>query len=312
MKRDPRFKGTLPYASEVFGVYRPLLGWRSKRAEIWLTAGVTGDRNRAIQALRAKYLPRYTLDISADRVLTDIKDLAAGVPGGMPVQDTVLMREIQRDLPPRDKVKPTLWATLITEAKVNRLLAGPVRDFYLDWYEANAALIRRRHGGDPEAALNIVETSLRRESGVAGLLLAMQAQRMDEALETAFYGEPAAEAMDALAGLASTNPFDLIDPHRELDRVGLSPIGTVDLFREYFFAFGTFLGPAVGHVWISPGSTVELVEISTRRSLTERTTEQFYEFDRPLRERGRQSGRPLPRGQDRQSPRDEIRRQRQG
>src|SRR5437763_963276 len=25
------YKGTLPYASELFGIYQPLLGWRSKR-----------------------------------------------------------------------------------------------------------------------------------------------------------------------------------------------------------------------------------------------------------------------------------------
>ena len=26
-----RFRGTLPYASEIFGVYQPLIGWRSRR-----------------------------------------------------------------------------------------------------------------------------------------------------------------------------------------------------------------------------------------------------------------------------------------
>ena len=25
-----QFKGTLPYASELFGIYQPLLGWKSK------------------------------------------------------------------------------------------------------------------------------------------------------------------------------------------------------------------------------------------------------------------------------------------
>src|SRR4051812_16519476 len=171
MKRDPRFTGALPYASELFGVYRPLLGWRSSRSEAWLTAGIRQERDRAVQALRDKYLPRYMLDINTDRVLEDIKGLAPGEPGGMPVQDTVLMRELQRELPPRYKVKPALWARLITEADVNRLLAGPVRDFYLDWYKTNGELVRRRAGGDFEAALNIVEAGLRRESAMAGLLL---------------------------------------------------------------------------------------------------------------------------------------------
>src|SRR5664279_3786283 len=33
----------------------------------------------------------------------------------------------------------------------------------------------------------------------------------------------------------------------------LSPVGLVNLFREYFFEFDTFLGTPVGHLWISPG-----------------------------------------------------------
>jgi hypothetical protein len=27
------FKNTLPYASEIFGIYQPLLGWKSKRIQ---------------------------------------------------------------------------------------------------------------------------------------------------------------------------------------------------------------------------------------------------------------------------------------
>lgn len=53
----------------------------------------------------------------------------------------------------------------------------------------------------------------------------------------------------------------------------LSPVGLVTLFREYFFEFDTFLGVPSGHIWISPGGTVEVVESSTRRTLTERTAE---------------------------------------
>lgn len=57
----------------------------------------------------------------------------------------------------------------------------------------------------------------------------------------------------------------------------LSPIGILHLFREYFFQLATFLGPPVGHVWISPGGTVELIEVNTRRVLVERTVEQSTE-----------------------------------
>ncbi|MFK3669873.1 hypothetical protein ACI2IX_06840 [Leifsonia aquatica] len=54
----------------------------------------------------------------------------------------------------------------------------------------------------------------------------------------------------------------------------LSPIGLVSLYREYFFEFDNFLGAPSGHLWISPGGTVEVMEVSTRRTLVERITEQ--------------------------------------
>jgi hypothetical protein len=57
----------------------------------------------------------------------------------------------------------------------------------------------------------------------------------------------------------------------------LSPIGILHLFQQYFFEFATFLGPPVEHVWLSPGATTELIEISTRRVLEEHTFERFAE-----------------------------------
>ena len=45
------------------------------------------------------------------------------------------------------------------------------------------------------------------------------------------------------------------------------------LFRQFFFDLGTFPGEPVEHVWLAPGTTIELIEVSTRRTLTERTQE---------------------------------------
>lgn len=64
----------------------------------------------------------------------------------------------------------------------------------------------------------------------------------------------------------------------------LSPVGLVNLFRQYFFEFDTFLGPPAGHLWLSPGGTVELVETSTRRTLVEKTAEQSEETSRKVEE----------------------------
>jgi hypothetical protein len=64
----------------------------------------------------------------------------------------------------------------------------------------------------------------------------------------------------------------------------LSPVGLFNFFREYFFEFDTFLGVPAGHVWISPGGTVEVIEVSTRRTLVEKTVEQAEETSRKVEE----------------------------
>jgi hypothetical protein len=55
--------------------------------------------------------------------------------------------------------------------------------------------------------------------------------------------------------------------------VVLSPISVVHLFRQYFFELDSFLGTPVSHVWLSPGSSVEMVEIHTRKTVVEKTLE---------------------------------------
>ena len=75
--------------------------------------------------------------------------------------------------------------------------------------------------------------------------------------------------------LRSTDPLANIDPN---DKSGaLSPVGFVHLFRQYFFDLGTFLGEPVEHIWLAPGTTIELIEVSTRKTTIERTQESTEE-----------------------------------
>ncbi|MEC3980668.1 hypothetical protein [Amycolatopsis sp. H20-H5] len=79
---------------------------------------------------------------------------------------------------------------------------------------------------------------------------------------------------------AALATFDAVPPTAGV----LSPIGLVDLFRQYFFEFDTFLGAPAGHLWLSPGGTVEVIETSTRRTLTEQTAEQSEQVTRKSEE----------------------------
>jgi hypothetical protein len=69
------------------------------------------------------------------------------------------------------------------------------------------------------------------------------------------------------------DPLETFDVKTDLDKVVLSPVGIVHLFRQYFFEFDSFLGPSVQHVWLSPGAQVEMIEINTRRTRVERSSE---------------------------------------
>ena len=49
------YTSVLPYASELFGVYQPLLGWKSKRIEARLKQGHERDREVILQRFIAAF-----------------------------------------------------------------------------------------------------------------------------------------------------------------------------------------------------------------------------------------------------------------
>jgi hypothetical protein len=128
---------------------------------------------------------------------------------------------------------------------------------------------------------NNIKHLIDRESALAGALLAMLGQNMFSQLERIFYEKPTNDLALVNQQIAEVlnedNPFATFDPKKDIKNVSLSPLGIVHLFRQYFFELDTFLGTPTGHVWLSPGSTVELIEVSTRRVLIEKTIEQSTE-----------------------------------
>ena len=113
------------------------------------------------------------------------------------------------------------------------------------------------------------------ESQIATFLLAHaegQAGLVPNELKKLFSVVPAPPLSDIFR---PTDPLANIDPN---DKSGaLSPVGFVHLFRQYFFDLGTFLGEPVEHIWLAPGTTIELIEVSTRKTIIERTQESSEE-----------------------------------
>ena len=56
------YKGILPYASELFGVYQPLLGWKSKRHERRFALGGAVDYLAQLDEVSLEFSPTLSYE----------------------------------------------------------------------------------------------------------------------------------------------------------------------------------------------------------------------------------------------------------
>jgi hypothetical protein len=292
------YTSVLPYASELFGVYQPLLGWKSKRIEQRFADGQARDRASIIDKLKRSFAAIVDIHYVDNGVRIAIKPgVLAG--GKLRAFDSVVLDRVAARLPPFEKLEPSTWAAVITPDIVNAILQKDVIAIYTRAYPdvrrgggevfATAALARAAALSldRKNAQTGAFEHQYRYESSVAGALLHFVQQKSYGVLTEIFYVKKdnldeatalirratAPNAADALLGIENLDPRD----REQLQRVALSPIGVVHLFRQYFFELDTFLGTPVSHVWLSPGSSVELIEIHTRKTVVEKTLETTFE-----------------------------------
>lgn len=266
-----QFKHVLPYSSELFGVYQPMLGWRSKRINDRFHKGFKVGK----ATLRKKFFKllksQFELDVSEAGVLHNILslDVATTTPA-ISASDSLLMDKIAERLPDESAYNDSVWKDLISEPQIKKLLSDDVSPQVMSWYRDNPDV-----PGRPEntpTSLQKVVNQIDRESRIGGYVMALAENGSFQKLKELFYPK-LSKSLSIIEQMRLEDPFDIIDPHKDLDRVVLSPLGVVHLFRQYFFEFDTFLGTPVGHVWLSPGSSVEMIETSTRRILEERMYE---------------------------------------
>lgn len=287
-----KFAGALPYASELFGIYQPLIGWRSDRIKV------------RIALEQAKTLLALTSGMSRDARFRRAIG-ADGLPKGP-----------DADLPP----KPPSWLNRAVAAQFQSGLHaflrengrppageewnGVIRGLQLDQtIKTLAASLTTTGRRIEDAEVTIVDTKNRTPEqlkavgavNIVGTDLAIA--RMGTTLHKKSAGpSPATEAAvqaGALAWAATKAPAVLnaltiskavweflvhwLDPLAQFDPdtqdAVLSPIGLMDIYREYFFELDSFLGPPTAHVWVSPGGSLELYEIHTRKTLEQKTLE---------------------------------------
>jgi hypothetical protein len=275
------YRGVLPSASEIFGIYQPLLGWKSGRMQHRIEHGARTRLGDIVGRLAESVQPSYTARFAAADCALSVESIATGTVTGAPSFGGILATEIAASLPAKDQYTPDVWSKFASDDFLDGVLKERVAPAAVDRYRelCSKPAVNRQHQRGAQAEAE-VRAMLDRESRTAGLLQSLAKNGRFGILEQMFYGQEDKKRVlwDLLSQIE--DPFATIDPAHDLRRVGLSPVGIAHLFREHFFELDTFLGTPVGHVWLAPGATVELIEIQTRRVLTEQSFEQSVETTR--------------------------------
>ncbi|EUC12647.1 hypothetical protein [Paraburkholderia hospita] len=308
-----KFRGTLPYASEMLGVYEPLIGWLSRLTKIRLEAGKgrlptlppvltsTPDETKMLIQLG----PHSAAVINAEGVFSMLEE---GEPDlfskGTAIQferpehlDCLILRELQREAARLLSAHPTddfafwaaHWRDTLSQPGLNKRLAVAMSHLKdqplfsgaleaegdpLKEYLARTTLLL----GGRERAVDYV---FNREAHVAWYLNSLVPEEDNPKVNEAFSKTVNGSLLKVLPKkdlsklLEASAPTNLMFGQQK--EALLSPIGILNLFRYYFYDLTTFLGPPVAHVWLGPNMTTELYEVSTRRVLEERSIEQFSE-----------------------------------
>ncbi|GAB3931736.1 hypothetical protein [Larkinella terrae] len=289
-----KYKGIPPYASEHYGVYQPLLGWTSKLSTQWVRNGGTIVDSRIKQILDGRITPGpLEVKNASDPREWMVTPLGIGQ-STSPYKvfitkdlDSVLLKLVliplqtyvnsNGKLPLGDKWAQVVGKDIIMHPQNGLLLqANNIHRSRL--YQEMIA----QSAGQPITDQMRISVSAKHlklmqyESQIATFLLfclESQENLSPSELNQLFSVQVAPPLSDLFR---STDPLSTIDPN---DKSGsLSPVGFVHLFRQYFFDLGTFLGEPVEHVWLAPGTSIELIEVSTRKTIVERTQEQFQEM----------------------------------
>jgi len=276
------YTSILPYASELFGVYQPLIGWKSKRILKRMNKGRSAGPFSKFAGLAERY--QGIVGTHFDACFIGLDNYQPGAERRVtlrPQSDSVLLTSISKLLGELEKVPDADgWRRLINPERLTRILNDEVFPFHAGVFRERCNLYVRLHDGahNPDLQSEVID-ALKTESATAGALIRYVDTELFNQLEALFY-IPKTPIEDVLAAVKEgdySDPYLSFDPKKDVKDVSLSPVGVVHLYRQYFFELDTFLGTPVSHVWLSPGSSVELIEVSTRKIITEKSIETSLE-----------------------------------
>ena len=293
------YKSVLPYASEIFGVYQPLIGWKSKRKLDRVKQGVQKERDSLLSRLGRNLENKAAINFNEDCFATAPDLRPAGFAGPRLVDhDSIVLQQINALLKNRQGVPRNAdeWKHIVNQVVLTNILKTTVMEHYNQISIANCQRIAQlapehetreefqlRKTRLKEQSQQDITSRIGNEAVIAGAIQLLVENGHLSELNSIFYTRLDANSKDAFfqaldkADMDFSDPYLTFDPKKDVKDVSLSPLGIVHLYRQYFFELDTFLGTPTGHVWMSPGSTVELIEVSTRKTITEKTVETSLE-----------------------------------
>jgi hypothetical protein len=285
------FEGILPYATELFGIFHPLIGWKSLRTKGRIAHEQAQTIEAVTEGMEGEYQIRKADYTEGSLVRPDIT-----IHRSPPWMSEVVASQLRHKFDEFRKTKgrgPTKeeMPTLVRGLKLKETIKA-----LAEYAAANGGtketlvLPRRGLSQQQRSRLQTVDipgtdyVATKRTAGmevaaeiVRPISISVQAGTLD------YLAEMVPQAIVNLvkvpnwkALLPWIDPLSQFDPETQ-DAI-LSPIGLIQLYRQYFFEFDSFLGPPVGHVWVSPGGSLELYEIHTRKTLEQHAFESSLEI----------------------------------
>mgnify|MGYP006921737948 CR=1 FL=1 len=161
------YANILPYDSEIFGVYQPMLGWRAKRMTHRWDRGFAVDKAAAFEALYKKFKSQFEIKLDARKSLARITELE---PAQLRDAETrfggsFVMESIAGSLPPLSEYDDSVWDRAIKPAAIKKTLDGVVIPRTQQWHTAATGRKTTDDGPvrGPEAVTGMVAEQLQRE-----------------------------------------------------------------------------------------------------------------------------------------------------
>ncbi|MGH7460921.1 MAG: hypothetical protein ACREMA_07825, partial [Longimicrobiales bacterium] len=277
------YKGVLPYASELYGIYQPLLGWRSRRSQQRIEAGIQGFKTKFLASLPFMLAPDVHINPRTlhPREVEFRVGVAQEAQGASPLlrvaPQSLIARHVFSAVESAGAERPDVWRSYTRPAVLEEALVGLDDDIKCAYEQELRRAQTFKRALTDQTQRQILNSILARESVTAGMLATLGARNGGSTAAAMFSSQGKRLVLEDAVG-AFEALVSAVDPREsELARAVVSPVGIVHLFRQYFFEFDSFLGPSVEHLWLSPGGMVELVEVSTRKTIIEQLTETAME-----------------------------------